>query len=256
MPSSKKLADICDNLPAVLRGLRQATRISASGESTLAREPEDGELSHVLDTLDEILYTLELNDPEIRRLSEPLRRAVTHAVMQSLIDRELRSLALRDDLTGLYNRRAFVALATQQIRAAARNAQPLLLFFADIDGLKRINDTLGHQQGDLAIVYAGEALERTFRDSDVVARLGGDEFAALVPRTSVRLEEIILRRLSKNLRGLRPSGLRFELSLSVGVARFDPDKFATLADLIEEADRAMYRQKRSVNAPKRHAAAR
>src|SRR5262249_24941578 len=142
------------------------------------------ELSHALKAFEQILRALAAKDPEIRALSEPLRRAVTQAVLQSLLDRELSSLALRDDLTGLYNRRAFLALATQQIRSAARKREALLLFFADVNGLKQINDTLGHREGDLVILQTARVIEKTFRSSDTVARLGGDEFAILAAETS------------------------------------------------------------------------
>src|SRR4029077_20951716 len=107
------------------------------------------------------------------------RRTVLCAVKQSLLDRELRSLALTDDLTCLYNRRAFFALATQQLKVMRRRGLGLLLFFADVDHLKEINVTYGHREGDLALIRTANALEQTFRDSDIVARLSGDEFAVL-----------------------------------------------------------------------------
>src|ERR1700686_5828877 len=97
-----------------------------------------------------------------------------------------------DDLTHLYNRRAFYALAAQQLKVMRRKEQGLLLFFADVDHLKNINDTYGHREGDLALVRAADALERTFRDSDILARLGGDEFAVLALDASSLNQEVIL----------------------------------------------------------------
>src|SRR3984957_9042159 len=106
-------------------------------------------------------------------MGETLQRTVLCAVKQSLLDRQLRSLALTDDLTCLHNRRAFLALSGQELRVARRKSVGLLMFFADVDNLKAINDTYGHHEGDLALVRTAQALEQTFRKSDIIARLSG-----------------------------------------------------------------------------------
>jgi diguanylate cyclase (GGDEF)-like protein len=137
-----------------------------------------------------------------------------------------------------------LALAGQQLRVARRNAQGLLLFFADVNNLKEINDTYGHQGGDLAIIRTADALEQTFRNSDVIARLGGDEFAVLALEASCENREVILRRLEKNLKGSNADESRYELSLSVGVSRFDPKHPVSLGKLIATADEAMYEDKK------------
>ena len=206
---------------------------------------QDKELAHLLEEVDKISKTLKSEAPETQTLSNALQRTVLCAVKQSLLDRELRSLALTDDLTCLYNRRAFLALAGQQLRVTRRKAQGLLLFFADIDNLKEINDTYGHREGDYAIVRTADALERTFRNSDVIARLGGDEFAVLALEASGENREVILRRLEKNLKGSTKEDSQFELSLSVGMARFDPKHPVSLGKLIATADEAMYEGKRN-----------
>jgi len=120
-----------------------------------------------------------------------------------------------------------------------------LLFYCDVDNLKKINDSYGHREGDLAIIRAADALELAFRDSDVLARLGGDEFAVLALDSSVQSQGIILRRLEKNLKESSASEKRYELSLSVGVARLDPKHAVSLGELMSQADQAMYEQKRS-----------
>ena len=89
-------------------------------------------------------------------------------------------MAVRDELTGLTNRRGFLTLADQQLKLALREKLPLLLVFIDMDGLKAINDKLGHAVGDRALVDLGDVIRETFRESDVIGRLGGDEFVALV----------------------------------------------------------------------------
>ena len=205
----------------------------------------DKELARILREVDHISKALKSRAPDTQILSETLRRAVLCAVKQSLLDRELRSLALTDDLTGLYNRRAFLALAGQQLKVARRKAQGLVLFFADVDNLKKINDTYGHHEGDVAIIRAADALEETFRKSDIVARLGGDEFAILALEASCENRETILRRLDKNLRGSNVNESGYELSLSVGMARFDPKHPVPLGKLIAAADEAMYEEKKN-----------
>jgi len=209
---------------------------------------QDKELARILQELDKISRTLKSEKPDTRTLSNTLQRTVMCAVKQSLLDRELRSLALTDDLTCLYNRRAFLALAAQQLKVARRKAQGLLLFFADVDNLKEINDTYGHREGDLALIRAADALEQTFRNSDVIARLAGDEFAVLALEAACENREVILRRLEENLNRSSIEESRYRLSLSIGMARFDPKRPASLGKLISIADEAMYEHKK--NRPK------
>jgi diguanylate cyclase (GGDEF)-like protein len=205
---------------------------------------QDRELSHILDEVGEVSKTSGSDGPGNQALNKTLQRTVLCAVKQSLLDRELRSLALTDDLTGFYNRRAFLALATQQLRVAIRKSQGLLLFFADVDDLKEINDTWGHREGDLALVRTADALEQTFRNSDILARLGGDEFAVLALEASSQHEDVILRRLEKKLKASNAGESRYDLSLSVGAARFDPKNPVLLGELITQADQLMYGRKR------------
>jgi len=205
---------------------------------------QDKELARVLQEVDRFSKSLKSEAQDNQSFSNTLQRAVLGAVKQSLLDRELRSLALTDDLTCLYNRRAFLALAGQQLRVASRNAQGLLIFFADVNGLKEINDTYGHREGDLALIRTADALEKTFRNSDVIARLGGDEFAVLALEASCENREVILRRLEKNLKGSSTEESRYELSLSIGMTRFDPKHPVSLGKLIASADEAMYEEKK------------
>ena len=203
----------------------------------------DNELGHILQQVDEISHTLKSDAPESQKLSNALQLTVSCAVRQTLLERELRSLALTDDLTGLYNRRGFLASATQQLKLAFRNTQELLLFFCDVDNLKKINDSYGHGEGDQSLVRIADALEQTFRDSDILARLGGDEFAVLALEASSQDQEVILDRLETNLEKSSASESRYELSLSVGVGQFDPRRPISVRELMAQADQAMYEQK-------------
>jgi diguanylate cyclase (GGDEF)-like protein len=240
---------------ALNRGLsRKLIPIDRSRDNSAAKSPEEGllsallaqedELSNILDEVGEVSMTFRSDGPQTEALSKTLQRAVSCAVKQSLLGRELQSLALVDDLTGLYNRRAFLALAAQQFRVAMRKNQGLWLFFADVDYMKEINDTYGHQEGDLALVRTADILEETFRDSDICARLGGDEFAVLALEAPSQHKNTMLRRLEKKLKGSNTGKVLYELSLSIGAARFDPRKPVSLEQLLTQADQSMYRQKK------------
>src|ERR1700734_3267611 len=126
----------------------------------------DPELDQILSALEEISVGLKSGTWKHRDLENALQRAASCALRQSLMDREIRNLAVTDELTGLYNRRGFRTAATQQLKLAHRQGEEALLLFCDLDGLKQINDSFGHREGDLALIRASEALQRTFRDSD------------------------------------------------------------------------------------------
>jgi diguanylate cyclase (GGDEF)-like protein len=156
-------------------------------------------------------------------------------------------LSLTDPMTGLYNRRGYEVLATQLLKDAAREGRSAMLMFLDINGLKTINDTLGHAVGDDAIVAAARLLRSTFRDADVIARLGGDEFCALgvlpgPPKDgSPQLDRLHDAVAFYNTR----EGAPFHLSLSGGLAIWSPDAPKTLEALEAEADQRMYADKQA-----------
>ena len=209
-----------------------------------AARAADGELGQILQEVDAISEVLKAKGPNSQILRVAGHPALWTALKHALLDREMRYLALTDDLTCLFNRRGFFAAATQQLRTARRGAQDMLLFFCDVDGLKKINDTYGHREGDMALIRVADALERTFRGSDVIARLGGDEFLVLTSGSPNQMQGTILRRLEKNLKKSTGGLPGYELSLSIGVAHFDPKHPAALGELMVEADKAMYSKKK------------
>lgn len=182
-------------------------------------------------------------------VSDLLVRAIRCAAKQYMIQAELGSLALTDELTGLYNRRGFEALAERQLKLARRNNRDLLLFFIDLDGLKKINDSFGHREGDLALKRTACILRSTFRDSDILSRLGGDEFGALAVETSAHSEASIRARLQKYPAAVNSREQRYGISISIGVARFDHRNPLAVRDLMTQADRAMYQEKRRRSLP-------
>jgi diguanylate cyclase (GGDEF)-like protein len=210
-----------------------------------ALRASDSEFDQILQEVDEISKLLKSDHPDTQTMRVATHPAVWGAVKQALLDRELRYLALTDDLTCLFNRRGFFAAATQQLKLAQRNGQSLLLLFCDLDNLKKINDVYGHHEGDLALIRTADALEQAFRDSDTLARLGGDEFVVLASEASSQTQEVLLRRLEKCLKKSNSGESRYQVSLSVGVARFDPKRVVSLGELMVQADEAMYEQKRN-----------
>jgi diguanylate cyclase (GGDEF)-like protein len=223
---------------------RPKPRESLEGMLSSALLGQDKELAGIVREVEAVMKTIKAQTPETQMVGNALQRIVLCATKQSILDRELRSLALTDDLTGLYNRRGFVAVATQHLRLTRRKSAGLLLFFADVDNLKAINDSFGHHEGDFALIRTADALEQTFRDSDMLARLGGDEFAALAVDASGQNEEVILRRLEDNLRFSCTDESRYQLSLSVGVAKLDPRRSASIGELLQQADQSMYADKK------------
>lgn len=155
------------------------------------------------------------------------------------------NLSYLDELTGLHNRRGFLRFARAQLDAGALARRPMLLIFVDLDGLKYINDQLGHSAGDQALVATATVLKSTFRERDIVARMGGDEFVVLVTDSSAVREADLLARLGGRVDALnaRP-GREFQLSFSTGVAAFDPAAPEPLEELLAEADSRMYLDKR------------
>lgn len=168
----------------------------------------------------------------------------------------LRALSQVDELTGLLNRRGFLALAEQRLAAAAAGHAQVAVLFADLDGLKRINDTLGHEAGDAAIKDMAGVLRRSLREGDVVARLGGDEFAALVAHKGPQELPHLEARVKANAQALSGrDGRAYEVRASLGFALFDPARPGTTTEWIEEllkqADARMYERKKAAKAERK-----
>lgn len=159
---------------------------------------------------------------------------------------EIRNLSIRDELTGLYNRRGFLELARHVIQQTNRARSSALLFFLDLNGMKQINDQLGHEEGDHALRKAASVLRATFRASDVVARLGGDEFVALLPEATAEQLGLFRARIDAefSLRNQKP-GHSYRLSASVGGTLYDSSRPESIEALLVKADALMYEQKRA-----------
>jgi diguanylate cyclase (GGDEF)-like protein/PAS domain S-box-containing protein len=162
------------------------------------------------------------------------------------MEEEIRALAITDPLTGLYNRRGFLALADQQLKIAERAKKCMLLVFADLDGMKQINDSLGHKTGDEALVEVSRILKAAFRKADIVARMGGDEFAILALGASMDYSSILTDRMQQEIEIHNADEKKgYSISLSLGMDYYDPEHPSSIDDLMSRADEEMYAQKRN-----------
>ena len=191
----------------------------------------------------EIVRTNELLEKDIAaRKAAELTLAIKAQELASA-NKELENLSLVDDLTGLYNRRGFMALADHRVKLAYRNGAVFSVAFVDLDGLKQINDALGHQAGNQALVDAANALKNCFRESDILARIGGDEFALFIAEAD---HKEIIHRIQEKLHIFNSEpGRQYQLSFSTGIVLGNAEKNLDIAALLEGADELMYRQKRS-----------
>jgi diguanylate cyclase (GGDEF)-like protein len=156
----------------------------------------------------------------------------------------LRLLAVSDYLTGLYNRRGFLALAEHQWQLALRKKMSVALFYIDLDHFKAINDSMGHKEGDLALQTVAAVLRESFRKTDLIGRLGGDEFAIMTLDTATHSPAQLKQRLEKTLQQSNQKTDPFQLSLSLGILICDDSlKGSNIEDLLARADALMYQHK-------------
>jgi diguanylate cyclase (GGDEF)-like protein/PAS domain S-box-containing protein len=161
------------------------------------------------------------------------------------IEEQLRILSVTDELTGLYNRRGFFTLAEQQLKVARRHEKGVFLLSGDIDNLKKVNDTFGHQKGDQMLTEVAAVLRESFRESDIIARIGGDEFVVFQMEDADASPEALLARLQKNIDDHNEErGYDYEISLSYGIVRCAAESACSIDEMLVRADKMMYEQKR------------
>jgi diguanylate cyclase (GGDEF)-like protein len=159
----------------------------------------------------------------------------------------LHSMALTDELTGLHNRRGFLRSGAQLLERAESKQHGAILIYIDVDQLKYVNDTSGHDAGDALLRRAAQVLHDVSGGQNVVGRLGGDEFAVLDASAKRSDRNLVLRRIRDAVEDRNASTGGFPLSLSIGFAEFDPLKPVSIMTLLALADRSMYRHKTRVS---------
>lgn len=159
---------------------------------------------------------------------------------------QLHHVSITDELTGLFNRRGFMTLADRQLKVSTRNKDELFLLYADFDNMKWINDNLGHQVGDNALVETAVILKNTFRQADLIGRVGGDEFIVMISnRSKKKNEETVLKRLEKELKKANSLKHRkYMIQLSIGTVKCGQRKVQSIEELMVQADQQMYECKK------------
>lgn len=161
------------------------------------------------------------------------------------LEKDLRDISLTDDLTKIFNRRGFYEHGEQELRDIHRNAQSLTLLFFDMDGLKKVNDTLGHESGSQLLIDFATLLRKNFRDNDIVARIGGDEFVVI---THGPHDDVVpaIRRLKEATNKANNIGKKpYKIGFSMGEITIDPQSQDSLDELLAQADAAMYENKQA-----------
>lgn len=172
--------------------------------------------------------------------------ALQHEInVRRKLEAELQTLSFTDELTGLHNRRGFFTLVEHQFIIAKRNKKDVVMLYADLDDFKMVNDTFGHDEGDILLREVANILKATFRESDIVARIGGDEFVIFpsIEQDEVNADRMVVR-LQEKIETYNSQKQNYSLSLSIGIARFEKGFSYTVDDLLSKADHVMYDQKR------------
>jgi diguanylate cyclase (GGDEF)-like protein/PAS domain S-box-containing protein len=231
------LADICpvEGAAALIQWATEA-RLHARTESERVHRTKDGRL-----------LTVALSSHALRYQGRSARLVLAHDVTElRRAKAALEELAVRDELTGLLNRRGFRDLAAQELKVARRSGRADAVLYLDLDGFKQVNDVHGHAEGDVALRTLADVLRTTLREGDIIARLGGDEFAVYAPGLARRGEgAVVAARIAAAVRdhsaAAQARGRPYRLATSVGVAEVEPGD--DLDALLGRADAALYAQK-------------
>lgn len=163
-------------------------------------------------------------------------------------NKHLHSIVLTDDLTGLYNKRFFNKQLAVEMERTKRTGLTCVLMLIDIDNFKLLNDSMGHDAGDLFLARLGQIFRSQIRPTDYACRFGGDEFAAIMPATEMEKGLAIAGRIDAAIveaAPLLPEDLGGQITTSIGVAAYEHSSFLSTHDFFRLADRALYKAKNS-----------
>ena len=222
--------------------------VFASGEENLNEEEitdANGKTGIILTK--RVLYKDKKGNKFIIGISRDItqRKEMEHRLKEVL--EQVQSLTLTDDLTSLNNKRGFITLANQQLKNARRNKVPLVLLYLELNDMKKINDKLGHQEGDRALILVAGILTNLFRDSDIIARIDGEEFVVLAVGTPDHDAEIIINQLKETLNLFNQRAeFPYPLSLNIGFSSYNHEKPCSIEEFIHYAEKSMHKQKQNI----------
>lgn len=226
----------------------KAVEQGCSAEEAYLSEEHDSNDSNkqLLLAIKKLLYQLSHRNKLLAEANESLEQKVIERTQElSKANQKLKELASTDVLTGLLNRRAFMEEAHGKFKLAKRYQRPLSFLMLDIDYFKKVNDTYGHQAGDIVLVGFSKILRSCLRETDVLGRIGGEEFAIILPETSLEQTAELSERLLEKVRTTEiqfESGRNLSVTTSIGVATVPP--LAIDVDMVmKEADKALYQAK-------------
>ena len=192
------------------------------------------DVQFVLDTyISSLVNQVDNAREELRLYSDSLQQTVADKTKQ------LKELSLKDSLTGLYNQHAFYEHLRRELANAERYHEPVTLFYLDLNGFKKLNDTEGHQAGDNILEITGEIIQEVIRETDIGCRYGGDEFSIILPRSSVETSMIVKDRLVSEFESRETKGITF----SLGIIDTGPEEFLDYEGFVKKADQEMYKAK-------------
>lgn len=171
-------------------------------------------------------------------LIRPLKK---HIEKYQVLEVDLREQTITDKLTGVYNRRGFLHFAEQRLLVAERENKKELLIYVDIDNFKNINDKFGHNEGDLVLVDLTKIFKRIFRKSDILGRIGGDEFVIYLVDYDSTKERNVVQYLEDSISEYNKKNKKpYDVSISIGVSYYEPEKLHSIQQVLENADKSMY----------------